>query len=150
MKRKDPPEAASAGENKRARPSIPVDDELEDEGRPSARFTRWRSQSRREVTHFAVGLSDRDRDPAELPSDDPKMDTDSMLAKRRHSRPLELDSEGEEEGDTSGKEESLSDGEEDTNRLLSDKVSIPRTVHQMMCIGFGCILIEFLSFALLF
>lgn len=32
MKRKGPPEAASAGENKRARPSTPVDDELEDEG----------------------------------------------------------------------------------------------------------------------
>lgn len=32
MKRKDPPEAASASDNKRARPSTPVDDELEDEG----------------------------------------------------------------------------------------------------------------------
>lgn len=29
VKRKDPPEAASAGDNKRARPSTPVDDELE-------------------------------------------------------------------------------------------------------------------------
>lgn len=34
MKRKDPPEAASTGDNKRARPSTPVDDELEDEGNP--------------------------------------------------------------------------------------------------------------------
>lgn len=32
VKRKDPPEATSAGDNKRARPSTPVDDELEDEG----------------------------------------------------------------------------------------------------------------------
>lgn len=32
VKRKGPPEAASAGDNKRARPSTPVDDELEDEG----------------------------------------------------------------------------------------------------------------------
>ncbi|XP_056259559.1 histone-lysine N-methyltransferase SETD1B-A isoform X1 [Seriola aureovittata] len=102
VKRKDPPEAAAAGDNKRARPSTPVDDELEDE--------------------------DRDRDPAELPSDDSKMDGDSMSAKRRHSRPLELDSEGEEELDTSGKEESLSDREEPdeteaANRLSSGKES---------------------------
>ncbi|XP_067339263.1 histone-lysine N-methyltransferase SETD1B-A isoform X3 [Channa argus] len=88
VKRKDPPEVAGAGDNKRARPSTPVDDELEDE--------------------------DRDRDPAELPSDDSKMDSDGMTAKRRHSRPLKLDSEGEEEVDTSGKEEeSLSDREEE-------------------------------------
>lgn len=33
VKRKDPPEAATAGDNKRARPSTPVDDELEDEGK---------------------------------------------------------------------------------------------------------------------
>lgn len=32
VKRKGPPEASSAGDNKRARPSTPVDDELEDEG----------------------------------------------------------------------------------------------------------------------
>ncbi|XP_051269225.1 histone-lysine N-methyltransferase SETD1B-A isoform X4 [Dicentrarchus labrax] len=104
VKRKDPPEAASAGDNKRARPSTPVDDELEDE--------------------------DRDRDPAELPLDDSKMDADGTSSKRRHSRPLELDSEGEEEVDTSGKEEeSLSDREEEpdetkaTDRLLSGKES---------------------------
>ncbi|XP_040914387.1 histone-lysine N-methyltransferase SETD1B-A isoform X2 [Toxotes jaculatrix] len=104
VKRKDPPEAASAGDNKRARPSTPVDDELEDE--------------------------DRDRDPAELPTDDSKMDGDGMSSKRRHSRPLELDSEGEEELDTSGKEEeSLSDREEGpdeteaADRLLSGKES---------------------------
>ncbi|XP_078127221.1 histone-lysine N-methyltransferase SETD1B-A isoform X1 [Sander vitreus] len=103
VKRKDPPEAATAGDNKRARPSTPVDDELEDE--------------------------DRDRDPAELPTDDSKMDADAAAAKRRHSRPLELDSEGEEELDTSGKEESLSDREEEpdeteaTDRLSSGKES---------------------------
>lgn len=74
-------------------------------------------------------MSDRDRDPAELPPDDSKMDGDSSSAKRRHSRPLELDSEGEEEVDTSGKEESLSDREEEpdeteaADRLLSGKVS---------------------------
>lgn len=78
-------------------------------------------------------LSDRDRDPAELPSDDSKMDADGSLAKRRHSRPLELDSEGEEEVDTSGKEEeSLSEREEEpneteaTDRLLSGKVRSPQ------------------------
>lgn len=59
------------------------------------------------------------------------MDSDSMSAKRRHSRPLELDSEGEEEVDTSGKEEeSLSDREEEpgeakaTGRLSSGRVSL--------------------------
>ncbi|XP_056289363.1 histone-lysine N-methyltransferase SETD1B-A isoform X2 [Pseudoliparis swirei] len=99
VKRKEPPEAAAAGDNKRARPSTPADDELEDE--------------------------DRDRDPAELPLDDSKMDTDSASGKRRHSRPLELDSEGEEEVDTSGKEEeSLSDREEEPDETLaSDRLS---------------------------
>lgn len=80
---------------------------------------------------FACGsfLSDRDRDTAELPLDDSKTDSDSTLAKRRHSRPLELDSEGEEELDTSGKEEESScDREEEpdeklTRDRLSDKVS---------------------------
>ncbi|XP_060926661.1 histone-lysine N-methyltransferase SETD1B-A isoform X1 [Limanda limanda] len=99
VKRKDPPEAAAAGDSKRARPSTPVDDELEDE--------------------------DRDRDPAELPLDDSKTDSDGMSAKRRHARPLELDSEGEEEVDTSGKEESsLSDrADEPRDRLSSGKES---------------------------
>ncbi|XP_033952496.1 histone-lysine N-methyltransferase SETD1B-A isoform X3 [Pseudochaenichthys georgianus] len=88
VKRKDPPDAAAAGDSKRARPSTPVDDELEDE--------------------------DRDRDQAELPNDDSKLDADAAVAKRRPSRPLDLDSEGEEELDTSGKEEeSLSDREEE-------------------------------------
>lgn len=57
------------------------------------------------------------------------MDADG-LAKRRHSRPRVLDSEGEEEEDTSEKEESLSDregGESDEvkvkDRLTSGKVS---------------------------
>lgn len=79
--------------------------------------------------HFAIRLlSDRDRDAAELPSDSSKMDGDGASSKRRHSRPLELDSEGEE-NDTSGKEEELlSDREEEPeeteapDRLLSGKV----------------------------
>lgn len=61
------------------------------------------------------------------------MDADGSCAKRRHSRPLELDSEGEEEVDTSGKEEeSLSEQEEQpneteaTDRLLLGKVSSPQ------------------------
>lgn len=143
MKRKDPPEATAVGDNKRARPSTPVDDELEDEGVPLLLI-----QQNKYFTHAVLSflsdvikqpkshlscasfLSDRDRDPAELPSEDSKMDGDGMAAKRRHSRPLELDSEGEEEVDTSGKEEeSLSDrdGEPDeteaTDRVSSDKVS---------------------------
>ncbi|XP_014853355.1 PREDICTED: histone-lysine N-methyltransferase SETD1B isoform X1 [Poecilia mexicana] len=86
VKRKDPPDTATGGESKRARPATPADDELEDE--------------------------ERDRDAAELPSDDSKVAGDGPSAKRRPSRPLELDSEGEEEMDTSEKEEeeeSLSD-----------------------------------------
>ncbi|XP_058473303.1 histone-lysine N-methyltransferase SETD1B-A isoform X2 [Solea solea] len=90
VKRKDPPEAAAASDSKRARPSTPVDDELEDE--------------------------DRDRDTAGLPLDSSTVDADGLSAKRRHSRPLELDSEGEEEVDTSGKEESLSDREEEPDK----------------------------------
>lgn len=60
-------------------------------------------------------LSDRDR----VPLEDSKMDGEGMAAKRRHSRPLELDSEGEEE-------ESLSDREEEpdeTEAVLLGKVS---------------------------
>jgi len=38
VKRKEPPEAAAAGDNKRARPSTPADDELEDEGNALAGF----------------------------------------------------------------------------------------------------------------
>lgn len=91
------------------------------------------------ATHLSCGssLSDRDRDPAELPSDDSKMDADGMSSKRRHSRPLELDSEGEEEVDTSGKEEeSLSDREEPdeteaADRLLSGHVSRVKNYHQL-------------------
>ncbi|XP_033845273.1 histone-lysine N-methyltransferase SETD1B-A [Periophthalmus magnuspinnatus] len=77
VKRKGPPDAAAAGESKRARPSTPVDDEDETK-----------------------------------PVDEGKLDGDGTAAKRRHSRPLELDSEGEE-ADTSEKEESLSDREEE-------------------------------------
>ncbi|KAJ3605083.1 hypothetical protein NHX12_027133, partial [Muraenolepis orangiensis] len=101
VKRK--PDPISSGDTKRPRPSTPVDDELEDE--------------------------ERDRDPAELPLEDSKLDADSAAAKRRHSRPLELDSEGEEQVETSEKEESLSDRDQDldeakaTERLSSDKES---------------------------
>ena len=103
MKRKDPPEASSTGDTKRARPSTPADDELEDDGQ------------------------------TDLPSDGSKLDGDSAAARRRHARPLELDSEGEEE-ETSGKEEeeeSLSEREEEpdetevSERLSSGKVSCP-------------------------
>lgn len=46
------------------------------------------------------------------PADESKEDGDGAAAKRRHSRPVELDSEGEE-ADISEKEESLSDREEE-------------------------------------
>lgn len=74
---------------------------------------------------FGNFLSDRERDPAELPSDDSKLDGDGTSAKRRHSRPLELDSEGEEEVDTSGKEESLSDREEEPVKMeVAERLSL--------------------------
>uniref|UniRef100_A0A3B4AAF2 Uncharacterized protein n=1 Tax=Periophthalmus magnuspinnatus TaxID=409849 RepID=A0A3B4AAF2_9GOBI len=93
VKRKGPPDAAAAGESKRARPSTPVDDEDETK-----------------------------------PVDEGKLDGDGTAAKRRHSRPLELDSEGEE-ADTSEKEESLSDREEEPEEpepkpASSDKVRL--------------------------
>ena len=62
--------------------------------------------------------------------EDSKMEADGIAAKRRPSRPLKLDSEGEEQVETSEKEESLSDREEDldeakaTQRLSSDKVRL--------------------------
>lgn len=130
MKRKGPPEAASAGDNKRARPSTPVDDELEDEGENQPRRSAELEGNCFTLlcNRFFCVLSDRDRDAAELPADGSKMDGDAASSKRRHSRPLELDSEGEE-NDTSGKEEELlSDREEEpeeaeaSDRLLSAKV----------------------------
>ncbi|XP_075753961.1 histone-lysine N-methyltransferase SETD1B-like isoform X2 [Pelodiscus sinensis] len=73
VKRKEPPEAASAGDQKRIRPSTSVDDEDEDLSKDAE----------------AAGL------------------------RRRPSRPLELDSEGEEGDETSGKEEESCSEKED-------------------------------------
>ncbi|KAJ8414792.1 hypothetical protein AAFF_G00023150 [Aldrovandia affinis] len=100
VKRKEPPDQASTGDPKRIRPSTPVDDELEDEE------------------------SERDRDMGDLPSDLSKKDGDVLAIRRRHARPLELDSEGEEEEETSGKEEeSSSDKEEPEETEASDRLS---------------------------
>lgn len=61
--------------------------------------------------------------------DGSRTDGSGSSAKRRPARPLDLDSEGEEEEETSGKEESsLSDHEEEpvedaSERLPSGKVS---------------------------
>ncbi|KAJ8263256.1 hypothetical protein COCON_G00157130 [Conger conger] len=99
VKRKEPPDQASTGDPKRIRPSTPVDDELEDEE------------------------SERDRDIGDL-SDMSKKDGDVLAIRRRHARPLELDSEGEEEEETSGKEEeSLSDKEEPEETEASERLS---------------------------
>lgn len=93
-------------------------------------YAHWFAQQLIYLPPLGSFLSDRDRDPAELPSDDSKIDADGTSAKRRHSRPHALDSEGEEEeADTSGKEEeSLSDREEEPDEIevtdrLSGKVS---------------------------
>ncbi|MGH0147917.1 UNVERIFIED_CONTAM: hypothetical protein FKN15_011210 [Acipenser sinensis] len=100
VKRKEPPDPASTGDPKRVRPSTPADDELEDEE------------------------SERDRDVADLASDVSKKDVDVVAVRRRHARPLELDSEGEEEEETSGKEEeSSSEKEEQDDNEASEKLS---------------------------
>ncbi|XP_075754745.1 histone-lysine N-methyltransferase SETD1B isoform X2 [Pelodiscus sinensis] len=88
VKRKEPPEAASAGDQKRIRPSTSVDDEDEE--------------------------SERDRDMSDITSDLSKKDAEAVGLRRRPARPLELDSEGEEGDETSGKEEeSCSEKEDD-------------------------------------
>ncbi|XP_059394613.1 histone-lysine N-methyltransferase SETD1B-A-like isoform X4 [Carassius carassius] len=93
VKRKQPPEPTSTNDNKRLRPSTPVDDELEDEER------------------------------TDLRTDGSRADVSGSSAKRRPARPLELDSEGEEE-ETSGKEESsLSDHEEEPVEDASERLT---------------------------
>ncbi|XP_026130130.1 histone-lysine N-methyltransferase SETD1B-A isoform X4 [Carassius auratus] len=93
VKRKQPPEPTSTNDNKRLRPSTPVDDELEDEERTDLRM------------------------------DGSRADVSGSSAKRRPARPLELDSEGEEE-ETSGKEESsLSDHEEEPVEDVSERLT---------------------------
>lgn len=62
----------------------------------------------------------------DLSADMSKKDGDVLAIRRRHARPLELDSEGEEEEETSGKEEeeeSLSDKEEPEETEASDRLS---------------------------
>uniref|UniRef100_A0A8C4XI65 SET domain containing 1B, histone lysine methyltransferase a n=1 Tax=Erpetoichthys calabaricus TaxID=27687 RepID=A0A8C4XI65_ERPCA len=108
VKRKEPPDPTTCGDIKRVRPSTPVDDELEDEE------------------------SERDRDMTDNSSELSKKDIDGIAVRRRHARPLELDSEGEEKEETSGKEEEDSSSEKDDEhdehgasvKLSSDKVSL--------------------------
>uniref|UniRef100_A0A8C1KGL6 SET domain containing 1B, histone lysine methyltransferase a n=1 Tax=Cyprinus carpio TaxID=7962 RepID=A0A8C1KGL6_CYPCA len=96
VKRKQPPEPTSTNDNKRVRPSTPVDDELEDE----------------------------ESERTDLRTDGSRADGGGSSAKRRPARPLELDSEGEEEEETSGKEESsLSDHEEVPVEDASERLS---------------------------
>uniref|UniRef100_A0A672JZ96 Histone-lysine N-methyltransferase SETD1B-A-like n=1 Tax=Sinocyclocheilus grahami TaxID=75366 RepID=A0A672JZ96_SINGR len=96
VKRKQPPEPTSTNDNKRVRPSTPVDDELEDE----------------------------ESERTDLRTDGSRTDGGGSSAKRRPARPLELDSEGEEEEETSGKEESSpSDHEEEPVEDASERLS---------------------------
>ncbi|XP_053097531.1 histone-lysine N-methyltransferase SETD1B-A isoform X1 [Pangasianodon hypophthalmus] len=99
VKRKEPPDPVSTGESKRARPSTPVDDELEDE----------------------------ESERADAPSDGTRVD-DASFTKRRHARPVELDSEGEEEEDeeeeeTGREESSVSDREDEADVDVSERLS---------------------------
>ncbi|XP_056593162.1 histone-lysine N-methyltransferase SETD1B-A isoform X4 [Triplophysa dalaica] len=95
VKRKQPPEPTSTSDNKRVRPSTPVDDELEDE----------------------------ESERTDLHPDGTRPDSAAASAKRRPARPLELDSEGEEQEETSGKEESLSEREEEPEEDISERLS---------------------------
>uniref|UniRef100_A0A4W5N3T6 SET domain containing 1B, histone lysine methyltransferase a n=1 Tax=Hucho hucho TaxID=62062 RepID=A0A4W5N3T6_9TELE len=118
VKRKDPPDAASTGDTKRARPSTPVDDELED--------------------------------IAELPEDVSRVDEDSAASRRRHARPLELDSEGEEKVETSGKEESLSDREEEPDETeVSNRLSSAKLFGSLCVNAVSVIVLSLCSFLLL-
>ncbi|XP_064164008.1 histone-lysine N-methyltransferase SETD1B-A isoform X2 [Anguilla rostrata] len=93
VKRKEPPDPASAGDSKRARPSTPAEEDLEDEAS--------------------------------------RKDDEGGAFRRRPGRPLELDSEGEEEDEeeTSGKEETSSDKEEEPDELRgSDRLSCGKEV----------------------
>ncbi|OCU02059.1 histone-lysine N-methyltransferase SETD1B [Xenopus laevis] len=98
VKRKEPPDAALAGDQKRIRPSHSVDDEDEE--------------------------SERDRDLSGTASDLSKKDADAVNIRRRPARPL--DSEGEEEvesegddGETSDKEDSSSEKEDQDDASVS-------------------------------
>lgn len=67
---------------------------------------------------------------ADAPSDGTRVD-DTSSTKRRHARPVELDSEGEEEEDEeeeeTGKEESsVSEREDDAEVDLSERLSISK------------------------
>ncbi|CAI9535090.1 unnamed protein product, partial [Staurois parvus] len=98
VKRKEPPEAALGGEQKRIRPSPSVDEEDEE--------------------------CERDRDALGTPSDPAKKDADPVNIHRKPARPLT--SEGEEEAESDGeqetsyKEDALSekDEEQDSNSVL--------------------------------
>nr|XP_060641947.1 histone-lysine N-methyltransferase SETD1B isoform X2 [Anolis sagrei ordinatus] len=100
VKRKEPPEAASAGDQKRLRPSTSVDDEDEE--------------------------SERDRDLPDAASDLSKKDAEAVGLRRRPGRPLELDSEGEEADSAKEEEEESSsekepEQEEEVMKPASDK-----------------------------
>ncbi|XP_072272020.1 histone-lysine N-methyltransferase SETD1B isoform X2 [Pyxicephalus adspersus] len=87
VKRKEPPEAALGGEQKRIRPSPSVDEEDEE--------------------------CERDRDALDASSDPSKKDADPVTVHRKPARPLS--SEGEEEAESDGEEE-VSDKEDTSEK----------------------------------
>lgn len=62
---------------------------------------------------FCFSESERDRDASDTTSDLSKKDAEAVGLRRRPARPLELDSEGEEGDETSGKEEESSSEKEE-------------------------------------
>lgn len=62
---------------------------------------------------FPSPESERDRDASDTTSDLSKKDAEAVGLRRRPARPLELDSEGEEGDETSGKEEESSSEKEE-------------------------------------
>ncbi|KAG8456090.1 hypothetical protein GDO86_002042 [Hymenochirus boettgeri] len=84
VKRKEPPESALAGDQKRIRPSHSADDEDEE--------------------------SEREREISDPTSDLSKIDVDAVNIRKRPARPL--DSEGEEEVESEGEDEETSEKED--------------------------------------
>uniref|UniRef100_A0A8D2LLU7 SET domain containing 1B, histone lysine methyltransferase n=1 Tax=Varanus komodoensis TaxID=61221 RepID=A0A8D2LLU7_VARKO len=120
VKRKEPPEAASAGDQKRIRPSTSVDDEDEE--------------------------SERDRDLPDAASDISKKEAETVGLRRRPARAFKLDSEGEEEDSGKEEEESSSEkeaeqeAEEGVMKSVSDKVCFIMDLYsQLQCHKLGLI-----------
>lgn len=74
---------------------------------------------------FCSSESERDRDASDTTSELSKKDAEAVGLRRRPARPLELDSEGEEGDETSGKEEESSSEKEEEQEEEAGLVKAP-------------------------